>query len=325
MRQNVLCGCVCILLLCGCESQGPSASPAAQREPTPTAAPPKPARPAEAAPTTAAPVTPAVAPADTPAGAEPPPPTFDEGPLRVEIEAMREMRYRYLDAPERGVPMSCFDMRLRIRGERIADIFRRGNVILTEIVDDTGHSMLDPNSVPERERAALYPVAIPPEARRERGIEVQTPRSRPSARGARRLQCLRGSIRVLLGSDPQKITVFNPLQYAGQTVDDPRLKELGLEVRLVPPEEFDQPPPQQCIVIQVPKRADHVQSITFFDGRLRPMPTQDRPMTTKLGETCTAYCFQRVTFDNEMQMVLDVFGAVQDIELPIEVNNIDLP
>ncbi len=252
-------------------------------------------------------------------------PTYDEGPLRAELLAMREIRISATN-PEMAARLRPeLGMQFRIRGARITQIVRQGTWIFTELVDDTGQSLLDADTYSEADKTSTRPLMVQVERLKTEGLIVTT-RAKLAARGARTLKQVRGSIRLILADRSEKLTIENPLQYHGQTIADPRLKTLGVEVRLVPADELEgAPPANRCIVLQYPTGGEHVQRASFYDGAMRPIPARDSAMTTKSGAPCQMYYFDATPFNNEMQLVLEIHPQVDDVQVPIEINNLDLP
>jgi len=253
-------------------------------------------------------------------------PTYDEGPLRAELLAMREIRYSATE-PEVAVrlPKSEFGMQLRIRGERITQIVRQGNLIFTELVDDTGQSLIDADTYTEADKTSTRPVTGPADRLKTDGLIIST-RNKPSTRGSRTLTRVRGGIRLILAASSEKLTIANPLQYYGKTISDPRLQALGVEIRMVPLEEIENAPPaNRAIILRYVTNSEHVQRASFYDGTMRPIPSRDSPVSTKSGEQCQLYYFDAAPFNDEMQLVLEVLPQVDDVQVPFEMDNLALP
>ena len=312
MLRIALCACLTVLGLAGCHdgTTSPAAAPTAEpaRAKTPQAA----TEPKPAAPPTTQPATPTTA------------PVYDQGPLRIDISAMREIRLKYLDSAERSAAESNFAIQVRVQGERLKEVSRHGSFILTEIVDDTGQSLIDPKADSEEDKTTTRRLTVPPERLREAGLQLVA-RAKMAPRESRLLKKVRGTIHLILADKAEKYTILNPLQYADKTIDDARLKALGVEVRLVPAGEFEQPVPEGCIVLHFKTKPEYIQGVTFYDGWMRPLAARERQLTTTSGQQCTGYCFQGNALDNEMQLVLEVYSKVEDIQLPLEADNVPLP
>jgi hypothetical protein len=252
-------------------------------------------------------------------------PTYDQGPLRVELLAMREIRFSATDPEMAAKLRSELGMQFRIRGERIAQIVRQGTLIFSELVDDTGQSLLDPNTYSEADKMTTRVVQLPPDRLRSDGLIVMT-RNNPSTRGSQKLTKARGSIRLILAEQTEKLTIESPMQFYGKVIADPRLQALGMEIRIVPLDELENPPPaERALVLQFVAKGDLLQRASFNDGTMRPLPARDQAVTTKSGQPCQLYYFDATPFNDETQMVLEIHPQIDDVQLPIELDGLKLP
>lgn len=254
-----------------------------------------------------------------------PAPNYVEGPLGIEFVALREIRLR-AENPDwiKGLE-SDLRIQFRVRGERLPQISRFGDCVLTELVDDTGMSLLDEEAYPQPDKDSTRAMTLAPEQLREHGLLLGI-RAKPAGRAASSLKRVRGTVRLILAEETVTVTIDNPLQYFGKTIEDPLLKELGFEARLVPPDEFEQPlPPKRNIVVQYKTKGEHLQRITFVDGWMRSIRFRDLPVSTKSGEQCIAYGFEVPAVDDDMQMVLSIHPNIEDIRLPFEIDDLELP
>jgi hypothetical protein len=302
----------------------PTAPPAAAPTAPPTTPPTAPPGARPAAPPTAPPGAPPTA--VGPTGAAPPAAPavlYDTGPLRAEITAMREIRLRYVDDADKSAAESQFAMQVRVSGEKLGSITRFGNLILSELVDDKGHSMLDPNSPNEQEKTQMYPMSIPKDRLSSMGLLVMA-RGRPAERTAEHIKA-KGTIHVVLGEKPEKITILNPLQYLGKTIPDPRLAELGVTVRVVPTTELKQPVQGQCVVLQYVTKPENVKDAALYDGWMRQLPAGERKVPAADDKECVAYCFESTAALDEIQLVLNVHAKVEDVQLELNAENVPLP
>jgi hypothetical protein len=267
---------------------------------------------------------PAAAPQETPTTM--PAPTYDQGPLRAEVVAMREIRFRATDPEMAARLKSELDMQVRIQGERITQVVRQGNLIFTELVDDTGQSLLDADTYTEADRTMTRP--MPPqqvERLRTDGL-ILTTRNKQSTRGAVKLKVMRGAIRLILAEKTEKVTIADPLEYYDKSIGDSRLKEFGIEIKIVPVDQLETPtPPNRCLLLHYVSKGDHIQKVSFVDGAMKPVPARETQVTTKSGVTCQQFYFDTAPINNELQLVLDVLPQMDDIQLPIDMENVDLP
>ncbi|TWT40560.1 hypothetical protein RAS1_42730 [Phycisphaerae bacterium RAS1] len=273
----------------------------------------------------APPATPPPAPDQPPMSPPTPPPNYAVGELKVDCVAMLEGRYRFSD-PAPGAPReSELRMQFRLVGEKITQIQRHGQLILSEVVDDTGRSLFDPSTYSAEDRENTRLVAGPAEKLKETGLLLVT-RASASTRGAVTLKRIRGSVRLILSKEYVEVTVSNPTQFVGKSIDDPRLKDLGINVRLVAPEEFEKPyEAGKAIALRYETKAELVRSAALFDGWMKPIRVREAAGTTKDGKSCTVFTVLGGDLNADAQLVVQVFPAVEDVNVPVSLDDVPLP
>jgi hypothetical protein len=262
--------------------------------------------------------------------AQPPPepttqPTYDEGPLRAQLVAMREIRFSATDPELAARLKSELGMQFRIQGERITQIVRFGNLIFSELVDDTGQSLIDPDTYSEADKTTTRAVTFPAERLKTDGL-ILTTRNKPSTRGSLALTRVRGSVKVVIAPNTEKLTIANPLEYYGKKIENARLKALGIEMEIVPLDQIENaPPPNRGLVLRYLAHGEHVQRASFYDGNLRVIPTRDSPVMTKSGDQAQLYYFDASPLTDEVQLVLEILPLVDEVVLPVELDGLKLP
>jgi hypothetical protein len=249
--------------------------------------------------------------------------TYDQGPLRSEVLAMFDARYFFLEKTP-GARESELRMQVRFAGSGIENTVRVGNIIFTEATDDTGRALITPETYTDEQKTEMRPFNYPPERLKSSGLLLQAKLDSP-ARAARTMR-LRGSLRVVMAPEKLEISIDNPLQYVGKIIPNEKLKEIGLEVRVVPAEELseEQSQPNQ-LVLQIAKGDEKVQEVAFYDGYMKQMRPRERTLKTNSGESVKAYSITSGTLDENTQMVLRVFPKTEDVSIPIELDSVPLP
>jgi hypothetical protein len=271
------------------------------------APPPPPVQPGEAAPTSM--------------------PILDQGPLRCEPIAVADLRFWYKERPPQARE-SQFQTLWRVEGERVTEAARTGNIILTEAIDDTGKSLFDPNSYTEEYRTTTRLLGLTPEQIRHTGVRAQCGMNSPS-RSAHSIS-LKGSLLLVLAPKREEITVANPLQYVGKNIENPRLKELGIVIRVVPIDELElgnqtPPPPNELFVLQYVEKPDNVNTAVLYDAWMKRMRYREQPNQTKKGERVHGFAFAPPGLTDQDQLVFEVFPTLEEVHLPIVVDNLELP
>jgi len=254
-------------------------------------------------------------------------PTYDQGPLRCEPIAVFDARYWYRDE-QQGPRGSELQMRFRVSGERIAEIVRFGNVILTEAVDDAGKSLIGPNTYTEEERTSTRPLTMAGERLRSMGLLLPCRLETPS-RAAKSLK-LHGTVRLVLAKEREQVTIDNPLQYVGKPLENEKLQALKVSLRLlssedIAPEEEGLPAANQMLIIQYLGGQDRVHSATPHDAYMKPLRSRERPLKLKGGGAAVGYIVAGGEINQDCQLVLEVFPTIEDARLPIEFDRLELP
>lgn len=250
--------------------------------------------------------------------------TYDQGPLRGEVIAMFDARYWYSENPP-NARESSLRMQMRVSGETIAQAVRIGTVIFDEATDDTGQSLVQPDTYTEKQRTEMRLLNRTPDYLRTNGLLLPAGMDAPN-RAAQTIK-LRGSVRIILASEQIELTMDNPLQYLGKTIEHPRLNELGIEIRLVTAEELVDPvpPPERMPVLQYVKGRDLVHSVSFHDAWMKLIRHRERTMKTKDDQEVVGCAVVGGGIDENSQLVLTVYPRIEDLRVPIEVDALKLP
>jgi hypothetical protein len=258
----------------------------------------------------------------------PPPSTqrYDEGPLRVEVVALMEARMKNLD-PQPGTPRDS-EMRIqfRVQGVGVDKIVRFGNIILEEVVDDTGRALLRPDQYTESDRTALRPMAAPPERLREAGL-LMMGRTEAASRNARTLKTLRGTVRIVLAERaPEQVTIDSIVTKVGP-LEDTRLAAAGVQLRVLPADELETAPtaPNKAFLLQYVAGRSAVKGATFYDASLRQIRARESETRTRSGETVFQYLIDEKLWSPDTQLVLEVYPQVEEKSIAIDLTDFELP
>ncbi len=252
-------------------------------------------------------------------------PNFTVGPLSVELVAMREIRLEISDQPDRSAAQSNFAMQIRVSGEKLKRMSRYGNLIIDEALTDNDVSLVDEKSFPEEMRTATRANTVPPERLSQTGLLLAA-QTKLAPRAATTIAKLRGSVRLILADEARPITIDNPVQFYGKTIDNPQLKELGVEVSIVPVDQLEQSPPTgRTIALHYTAKEENVKQVTFVDGWMKAVPVRQGAATTKSGEQVAVYYLEPNDITDELQMVMEIHPQVEEIVLPVEIDDLKLP
>lgn len=252
-------------------------------------------------------------------------PTTQEGPMRVEIAGMVETRFRFIEPPPGPPPPARFQIQFKLRGARLKEIARLGNLIFTEVVDETGKAMVDPNTYDEEKLTGSRVIENIEQVIAQQGGIAVVEAFDLSSRAARRISTMKGYWRLYYASAPEEIVLEDPLQYAGRIIEHPRLAALGVKIRLYGPGQEGLPDDGKQIGVQILEGEEKVQGADFYDDWYRLIVSRPRPMTDSSGATFQVYRAGAMPFSSEHQMVVRVFPKVQSEDLPVEFRDVELP
>lgn len=245
--------------------------------------------------------------------------------MRVEIAGMVETRFRFVEPPPGPPPPARLQIQFKLRGARLKEIVRLGNLIFTEVVDETGKAMVDPNTYDKEKLTGSRVIENVEQIISQQGGIATVEAFELSSRSARRISTMKGHWRVYYASAPDEIVLEDPLRYAGQVVDHPRLAALGVKIRVYGPGQEGLPADGKQVGVQILEGEEKVQGTDFYDDWYRLISSRPRPMTDSNGATFLAYRAGATPFSSEHQMVVRVFSDVSSQEIPVEFHDVELP
>lgn len=252
-------------------------------------------------------------------------PNLAVGPLRAEVVSIGDTRRQYYVAMAGVVPGNDFQMQLRLIGERIGEVTRTGRIIFSEAVTDNGENLIKPTTYTEQDRTDTFRVRVTPDSLRERGIGLGTKIEAPSRRAAS-IKSAKGTLKIALAKDFEDVVIKNVPSFRGKEIEHPRLKELGVVIRVLPVgNPANMPPGPNNIAFEFGDGQDRLRNIEFFDTWMSKIRAQTRNMQTNEGKPCVvAQLGDGVTLE-DAAMIVQVFPNIETIDLPVEFKDIPLP
>jgi hypothetical protein len=248
--------------------------------------------------------------------------------MRLQIIALREQRYSFYETFEgRTLPKSDLQVQFRLRGSDIGKLVRVGWPIPTEVTDDTGQSVILADTITPDRQAYSRVVNMTPEQLAATGWMAGLSFA-PPTRKAAHLKVMRGTLKLTYADTVEELVIVNPLQYAGKTIEHPRLKELGIAITIVKPEAAptEGAPAPSEFGLRIEQGNEKVRDASFCDAYLRPLFNQPGvPKKLPDGREYTSYVAGRVPFDRDMQLIIGVFPTVREDTLKWEINDLPLP
>jgi hypothetical protein len=250
------------------------------------------------------------------------PPT---GPMRVELLSVNETRVHYEGQPPERAAESSLRIHAKLTGERLAELVAVGRLIIEELIDDTGAMLAAPQDVDPEERDATRPLRMSKQILARGFVGLQANTKVPS-RAARQITKANGWVNVAYATETEEIMIDNPLQYADQYIEQPRLAELGFKIRVVDPgKDINQRRDGRGIGLQFDDCIKHIRRIEFFDAWMKPMYARNRAVKTPEGQEYIFYGVVVGQLDADSQMLLRIYPEIEEAQIRYTFENIDLP
>lgn len=252
-----------------------------------------------------------------------PKPDYLQGPMRVEPVWIGEQRIGVFNSDAPG-PRAMTRIQLRLAGERLGDVRRLGRIVFTEVVDDLGNSLIDPDRVKPDDATWTARQRNAVDRMKSTGLLLTTD-LKNAARGSRSLKTATGTLRVIYAVKPESLYLDNPRALAGGMIEDPRLKAAGIEIECLASNE----PPRLAesgrhVTLRVLSGQDRIHEIVLCDPWLKPLRTSERPMQTSTGDDCLVYLAGE-DLTSEHTIVIEFYTAIEDVRLPIDLSGLVLP
>lgn len=252
-------------------------------------------------------------------------PSLSEGPMRVEVVSIGDTRRKYYVPMSGVVPGNDFQMQLRLVGKGIADVTRTGRVIFEDVVTDNGEHLVSPTTYTEQDRTETFRVRVTPDTLRDRGIGLGTKIDAPS-RQASMIRHAKGMLKVVVASEFEDVVIKNIAGFRGKTIDHPRLKELGIELRVLPEgNPSNMPPGAGNFAFEFGEGQDLLRNIEFFDAWMTKVRAQSRNHQTNEGRPCVVVQLGDSVSPDDVTMIVQVYPKIETIDLPVELKDIPLP
>jgi hypothetical protein len=134
--------------------------------------------------------------------------------------------------------LSSLNVTLRVEGAAARDATKYGRLKITEAADDTGkalQSMEAHSGVAEPDFISVRDPRLPEPPERT-GFDVVIHPLTLAARNATAIRSLKGEFQMLVGGEKKIVTAKDPKSLVGGKLEDPALKEAGVEIEIVKPD-----------------------------------------------------------------------------------------
>lgn len=248
------------------------------------------------------------------------------GPMRVEMWGILDQRVSFIGDPIERAPTSAMRLLLKLTGEKVASIARSGRPVIEKMMDDKGTVLLDPSTYTDADKTATSPVSPAANVEQTGLIRLELMATTPAVRTATKISELKGYVNVVYGGPTEEITIDNPAQYAGGLIEHPRLKELGIAIRILKPaEEAIEPADNRGIAIKIEGNEEMVKNVDLYDEWMKRMSVRPRVSKTQKDESYYYYSIMGALLSADCQLALTVYQGVTREKVQFDLKDIALP
>lgn len=247
------------------------------------------------------------------------------GPMRVELVSLFDTRVSYVGELPQSPRETRMQLNFRVVGDRVNDIVRMGNLIIDEMIDSEGSVMVDPAEVPERARTATRPYFTNEQLRQLGFIHLQTFVG-ASNRSAAKIASLRGYINVAYSGEAVRVDIERPLSYLGKIIDHPRLREFGVQVRLLGRADLETDAADKAqFGLEYIEGYEKVRNVTVYNEWLRAINTQDTRGRLDGDRFYQGYRMLAGELTNDCELAIFVFPTLEEERIDFSFSGVDLP
>lgn len=257
----------------------------------------------------------------------PAPPTAPElkGEMRVEYLGLMDQRVDFAPPPPERAPRPALRILFKLTGEKLGDLYRCGKVVIEELVDDTGAKLFDPATIAEKDKTAT--AIVNTAGALQAGYHMLDLNATPAARAAKSITSAKGHVNIMFGGPTEDITIENPMQFVGKTIEHPRLASLGLKVRVLKlgGEEATEPADGRGIALAFEPSDEQIKALEFYDENFKKVAARPRDSRSEKVDGYKFYGLAGGLLTADTQMVLTVFTKIEKKKVEFHLKNLTLP
>lgn len=216
-------------------------------------------------------------------------------------------------------------VRLKVTGERLAQVVSMSDPVIDEMVDDTGAVLVDPKNMVTPDGENLHPTRATKRIL-ERGFLGLASEAKLPSRAARKISKMSGWVDVVYATETESVMIDNPAQYAGGYIEHPRLAEIGMKIRVIKPgNEIDPRRDGRGIGLLYEGGRAQARKVDFLDAWMRPMVAREREVTNADGLTYNFYSIDVGSVDADTLLVLKVYPDIEKQRIRFKFEDVELP
>jgi hypothetical protein len=230
------------------------------------------------------------------------------------------------------------ELTLHVDGPDVAGARKYGKLTTIKAVDEVGTDLTAKGKGPSGNNDGFQEIRQPQtfgrmshDEPKPTGFDVDLKLPTPSARAAKTIKLVSGEMQVLVGGEKKIITV-NPIKSnLGKTVDDPTLKELGVQFKLVDPTQRAKGVPGlsfggragRSVSADISGNIDAIASVSIVDAAGKKL-SNGAMWSDNGGTRSISYDLEKVLPD-DAALQLEVWPGQKTVTVPFELKDVTLP
>jgi hypothetical protein len=252
----------------------------------------------------------------------------------VTLKKLVEKRQMSVEKSPFGSFENGIDLTLYIDGADVKGARKFGKLKVTKAVDDVGTDLNkkseDSMEMGDQFQDIQEPMSFGMGENKPKptGFEVELRLPTPSARGAKTIKQVSGSVSVLVGGEKKVVQFKQIKQNLGKAVEDPVLKQMGVTVKLLDPSKA---PPGMMMMgekdkslnVEFTGNFDALAEVNIVDASGEKV-SQGSMRNDDGGKRTVSYFLEK-TLSDDMALQLEAWPGQKTITIPIELKDLKLP
>jgi hypothetical protein len=224
------------------------------------------------------------------------------------------------------------ELTLHIDGPDVQGARKIGNLTVTKAVDDVG---TDLNKQDEATMSSdsfqeiQEPMSFGDDDKKPKptGFDLDVNLPQPSARNAKMIKQVSGSVQVLVGGEKKIVKVQKLKSSLGKAVDDPVLKSAGVTIKLLDPGSAGlatmMGEKDKTVPAEISGNMDLIAKVRIVDAA----DEDHSQMSMKSGEEgkSTVMYFLDKSLDDDLTLEIELWPGQKTVTIPIELKDVKLP
>ena len=256
----------------------------------------------------------------------------------VTLKKLEEQRELSLEKSPFAGWNNGIELTLHVDGPDVQGARKYGKLKTTKAVDDVGTDLTTKGAGPASANNDNFEEVREPQTFGRRddepkptGFDLQLKLPTPSARSAKTIKLVAGQLQVLVGGEKKIVTVKPVKSNLGKTVDDPALKELGVQFKLIDPAQRQNRAAGlsiggragRSVSAEISGNIDALAEVTIVDAAGKKL-SNGAMWSDNAGTRSISYDLEEPLPD-DAALQLEVWPGQKTVTVPFELRDVKLP